>query len=286
MLYKDLLKQIKNVEIFYSNSDNPDNKLIYVNNKNNDKWLNYINKSMHRFILTIKFIEKVITINSGLRVLELGADPFGMSYIFKKYWNCNLKFAGCDLSGEDIWLCKNKSKKFKIYFDNAEFDFYSLNLERTKLPFDNNYFDIVICAEIIEHLTYSPSFMLKEINRVTKNNGHFFISTPSVFSLRNLSGHIFNLNRSDKYSFDGPYGRHNREFSCSELINIIEQNNFKILKSRLYNINNNKNILYYIKQLLTCIPIRYIKEKRDIIFIIAEKVGLSDLVLPSYLYRK
>jgi len=42
----------------------------------------------------------------------------------------------------------------------------------------NNYFDFVICFQVIEHIE-DRNFLLKEISRVLKNNGKLIISTPN-----------------------------------------------------------------------------------------------------------
>ena len=49
-----------------------------------------------------------------------------------------------------------------------------------KLPFKDNYFDIVISNNTVEHLD-APSETFLEINRVLKNEGSFFFKTPNKF---------------------------------------------------------------------------------------------------------
>ena len=47
-----------------------------------------------------------------------------------------------------------------------------------KLPYDDSFFDIVICNSVLEHIeNYEKS--IKEIYRVTKNNGLLFITVPN-----------------------------------------------------------------------------------------------------------
>lgn len=47
-----------------------------------------------------------------------------------------------------------------------------------KLPFEDNYFDIVFASEVIEHLV-DTKFFLDELYRVLKPGGRIFLSTPN-----------------------------------------------------------------------------------------------------------
>jgi len=49
------------------------------------------------------------------------------------------------------------------------------------LPFVDNYFDIITCFDVLEHLEY-PIIALKEINRCLKEQGLFIMSTPNIYS--------------------------------------------------------------------------------------------------------
>lgn len=50
-----------------------------------------------------------------------------------------------------------------------------------KIPFQDNFFDLVLANEIIEHLL-DPDGFLKEINRVLKQKGTLILSTPNLSS--------------------------------------------------------------------------------------------------------
>jgi SAM-dependent methyltransferase len=53
-----------------------------------------------------------------------------------------------------------------------------------ELPFPDETFDLVIFAEVIEHLTY-PQIMVSELARVLKPGGALVLTTPNIFSLGN-----------------------------------------------------------------------------------------------------
>jgi SAM-dependent methyltransferase len=51
------------------------------------------------------------------------------------------------------------------------------------LPFKDNSFDIVVMAEVLEHLPY-PMITLKEIKRILKNDGKFIGNFPLAYHLK------------------------------------------------------------------------------------------------------
>lgn len=61
---------------------------------------------------------------------------------------------------------------------NQPFRLAQCNLEEG-LPFEEQKFDFVYAAEIIEHV-YSPDFLLSEVNRVLRNEGYLLVTTPNL----------------------------------------------------------------------------------------------------------
>ena len=54
-----------------------------------------------------------------------------------------------------------------------------LNIDENPFPFSDNYFDMVYCGEVIEHV-FDTDHLLDEIYRVLKPNGIGVISTPNL----------------------------------------------------------------------------------------------------------
>jgi 2-polyprenyl-3-methyl-5-hydroxy-6-metoxy-1,4-benzoquinol methylase len=52
------------------------------------------------------------------------------------------------------------------------------------LPFEDNTFDVVYAAELIEHL-YNPDFFLEECHRVLRPEGKIIVSTPNLHAWYN-----------------------------------------------------------------------------------------------------
>ena len=85
-----------------------------------------------------------------------------------------------------------------------------------QMPFNNNFFDIIIAGELIEHLE-KPKKFIKECKRVLKSNGIVIITTPNVKSL---------VNRIFK---NYHHGGHISLFDEQTLKNIFEKQDFKVI---------------------------------------------------------
>lgn len=57
-----------------------------------------------------------------------------------------------------------------------------INLNET-LPFEDNSFDIIVMAEVLEHLPY-PMITLEEIRRILKKDGLFIGNVPLAYHLK------------------------------------------------------------------------------------------------------
>ena len=79
---------------------------------------------------------------------------------------------GC---GRDI----KKSNKEEIWINLDQFKLKGVdvahNLDKTPWPFKSNYFDEIYARDVIEHLKDLFKTM-KEIHRISKKNGRFYIS--------------------------------------------------------------------------------------------------------------
>lgn len=186
----------------------------------------YVNTHLDRLIKTIKFIPHL---SGRVRVLELGAAPYFMTLLVYKYLGYEMTLAnffgdyGEPAVGEDKITIKSTR-----YGETYTFNFKIFNVERDSFPYSSSDFDIVLCCEIIEHLIMDPSHMLHEIHRVLKPHGFLVLTTPNLIKLDNLFSLLRGKTIYYPYSGFGVYGRHNREYTPSELVELLELHNFKV----------------------------------------------------------
>ncbi len=88
----------------------------------------------------------------------------------------------------------------------------------------NDSFDVVLFTEIIEHLTFNPVAMWREIYRVMKPGARIVVTTPNYYGLRRLLRALWRFARADGGSVavdnllrQPSFAHHWKEYSLREL---------------------------------------------------------------------
>lgn len=161
--------------------------------------------------------------------LELGGNPYFTSMLLRRFSDLNLTFANYfALDSDGIY---EQAVDYKCVENGSVlsdiFPYHHFNIENDEFPFAGNSFDVVIFAEIIEHLQNDPCKVMREIHRVLKPGGTLILITPNVARLENVARLISGVNIYDPYSGYGPYGRHNREYNLHELDKLLRFEGFE-----------------------------------------------------------
>ena len=112
------------------------------------------------------------------RVLDVGC----WNKDLKKYLNNDVRYIGIYIAGSP-----------DIYFDLEA---------KLPLPFENNSFDLVVCADVLEHLE-SIHFVFDELCRVSEK--YILISLPNPLS--SIFGYLFNKKYADSLEKQKNFGR-------------------------------------------------------------------------------
>ncbi|MEE4193406.1 MAG: class I SAM-dependent methyltransferase [Halieaceae bacterium] len=112
-------------------------------------------------------------LHPGDRVLDLGCGEG--RHVISAYLQPGVDAVGIDLNVDDLKTTREKFADFSGACAESSFTLASANA--LALPFADNYFDKVICSEVLEHI---PDYQgaLEEINRVLKPGGLFCASVP------------------------------------------------------------------------------------------------------------
>jgi len=158
----------------------------------------------------------VSLVGTGNRVLDLGCFDGTIGEILIKNGN---EVCGIDASKKAVKLAREKGIKAKVG-----------NIEE-KFDFEDNFFDVVVSGEIIEHIV-DTDFFIDEIRRVLKPNGFLVLSTPNVASLGRRILLFFGKNPYFEASFGFPSyatAGHIRFFTEDLLLSYLKFKKFEII---------------------------------------------------------
>lgn len=117
----------------------------------------------------------LLDLPKGAKILEVGVGGGVFSYELEK--------RGYDVYSFDllsgIGTSYPRIKVAKAVFSKGGYPFRFVRADGTMLPFQSNYFDAVIAADVLEHIPDDVS-ALHEINRVLRKGGVLLASAPSV----------------------------------------------------------------------------------------------------------
>jgi len=149
------------------------------------------------------------------KILDLGCGVGDFSEAIG-FYRPDLGIYSVDISAHAIALANKRGLKAKFSVADAH-----------HLPFKDNYFDAVVCFDLIEHVK-SPKKVLEEINRVLKRGGLFHTFIPTEGNVYSLQGALIALGWKAKEK----YGAHPHHFPPNEVKSWVKGAGFTIIKLR------------------------------------------------------
>lgn len=124
-------------------------------------------------MITVDF--KRLDIKPGFKILDIGCGP--ARHTCAAYRFENVVAIGADLNFNDILQAKEQLEYHDMIEEHAGGSWGLFVSDITCLPFDDNYFDLVICSEVLEHIP-DERMAIKEIARVLKPGNNLVVSVP------------------------------------------------------------------------------------------------------------
>lgn len=140
------------------------NKQFYIHSHSSVPWQQ---KIIYDFL-------KLIPINNGVRCLDAGSGIGNNLPILLKFFQ---NITACDVSEQALNYARNKINNLSIKFTKADLN---------HIPFPDDYFDVIICTEVLEHTNNFDKIMNELMRVLKKDNGYLIVSTPNYFNLAGI----------------------------------------------------------------------------------------------------
>ena len=173
--------------------------------------IGYLGSHEPRYRADLRLIEALAPTGP---ILEIGSAPCHMTAL--------LKLSGKSIVGVDL-----NPDRVADFIRQLNLDVRRCDVERSVLPFADNFFACVLLCETFEHLRIDPGFVLSEINRVMVPGAPLVLTTPNVYSLPSLGRFFLGKSVADpvqefaKLRSLGHMG-HVREYSAGEVARFLE----------------------------------------------------------------
>lgn len=242
---------------------------------------NYAREDCDRFLYTLSLIP-----NGPIRILEVGANPYFLTYLIKTY----RPEAGLTLLNYFGGPTELRSQTLEAVgiggsVERHNLTYHNLNVEETDLPFEDGSFDLVLYCEVIEHLLNDPVASLLRLKRVLRPGGALVLTTPNVARLANVARLIAGANIYDPYSGYGPYGRHNREYNRHELHRLLHYVGLEADTIFTADVHRNEARDFADLSVLTGLVSSRANDLGQYLFTRSTKTGPDPLKKPGWLYR-
>lgn len=124
-------------------------------------------------MITIDF--KNLRLPEGSRILDIGcgsgrhtAAAYGLDHAF---------VVGADPDQSDLTQARDRLNFHHHVGAHGNGSWHLLSADATDLPFRDNYFDLVICSEVLEHIPDHRQ-AIREVVRVVRPGGQLAVSVP------------------------------------------------------------------------------------------------------------
>jgi 2-polyprenyl-3-methyl-5-hydroxy-6-metoxy-1,4-benzoquinol methylase len=164
----------------------------------------------------LKRMTEALHLNKG-RILDIGCGG-GILTESLHYYYPQAKLYGCDVSKTAITYAK-KSGSGRVTYDV---------IKNKKLPYPDDYFDACVCLDVMEHIP-DVDFFLKEVRRILKRNGKFFLLVPCEGQPLTFTWLFQKIKLGSNLTYKN-WGHIHPEFTHRYVEKLLEEHGFKTKK--------------------------------------------------------
>lgn len=182
-----------------------------------DTYMGYSTDDLY-FILTLLklYVTKTEDAPGSPKILEVGcgAGDLLVDLASRGYRNV----VGIDISPAAIRRARSKLEKHHLTIEGL----YCASLDNFRTSFPNARFDLIVHCHMIEHIvTTQVQEFLEQVSQCLTHNGYMVVITPSRLTRPHDNTRFFSPPGSE------PEGFHMREYSLSELKQLLTQAGFR-----------------------------------------------------------
>jgi hypothetical protein len=247
--------------------------LTYFKKRNIDEESKmYLQYHCQRYALllreTEKIIKKIRNTNKGntIKILDIGPS-FQTIMLQQIYPEAIINTLGFE---DSRFKARKQDRHYQFDLNNAQFQENKLNIEEH---------DLIIMAEVIEHLYTSPMLVLKCILSYLKRDGHIIIQTPNACALDKRIKMLTGKNPYEQIRKNRQNPGHFREYTFDELISIGNKCGLEPVEYMVSNyFNDERKLNKFCRFLSNILPVKF-REGMTICF--KKKSGFLNFVLGS-----
>lgn len=175
----------------------------------------------------IKIVLEMLEKHNSGRMLDIGCGDGYITKLISRKTECEPY--GIDISRNAVKTARKRGVKA-----------IEADINEGKIPHPKNYFDMVFCGDILEHI-YNTEVLLENIYRILKPGGYLVISVPNIASWYNrvflLIGWMPTwIESSSKIYTGNPFIKegvgHIHAFTEKSLKELVRVNGFRIEKKK------------------------------------------------------
>jgi SAM-dependent methyltransferase len=160
--------------------------------------------------------------NRPIRLLDVGPTPFTL-------------FIKEALPDHEVWGL-DRTDLLRDRFVERGVQFKSCNLDEGKIPFDDQFFDLIIFTEVLEHVFGPPSEILQEFKRVLRPGGELILGVPNIARLANRLRLFFGVSplpdADNQMKRDWVHGHgHIHEYTRQEISDLCCKNGLEVTRT-------------------------------------------------------
>ncbi|MHB8901902.1 MAG: class I SAM-dependent methyltransferase, partial [Thermoguttaceae bacterium] len=160
-----------------------------------------------------------------IRILDVGPTPFTL-------------FIKEALPEHEVWGL-DRTDLLKDRFEQRGVRFKSCNLDEGKIPFGDEFFDVIIFTEVLEHVFGPPSELLQELRRVLRPGGELILGVPNIARLANRLRLVFGVSPlpdpDNQMKRDWVHGHgHIHEYTRGEIVGLCKKNGMEVRQTWMF----------------------------------------------------